>query len=513
MSTTTSSALPIAAIPVERFVERLYAPLAWEATVRLGDPAISSRLVERVLHRAWDERERFATFEALYRHAQDAALAAIEREADRRRDVTRFEGGDANASVPGSLDLMSVDAVRRRIGEGRTTATTPPSVIAVTAPAPIPVPAAPVIAAPAPVVAAPAPRPSVAATAPAPMPPRAAHKPRISMSAARVSGPVAAPTSPRAPRTTGSMNRMSQASQPMITLDEDQKKLAIGGGVALVAIIIALAMSRGAGFDSQARAFAALADSAGPTHETARAELKQVPLAEGDTARLGAGASLGVNSTFGDGARALHITGPASLSLRNDSTALAAIQVGSQRFVTAGMVAAFNTDAAGLVVVQVDSGDLVLVRDSVRVRLIEGSIVRIGTGTPMPLTRDQRNAAFGWRQGRLQLRSAPLSVIATAAKQWFDAELRYPSDRAPSDTASLDVPLASRDSLVDALESALRARAEVSGDRITFQAATAPADARRASSTPANRRAPSVAPLVAPPNLTLPPMPTIPPIK
>jgi ferric-dicitrate binding protein FerR (iron transport regulator) len=244
--------------------------------------------------------------------------------------------------------------------------------------------------------------------------------------------------------------------------------------------------------DPQARAFAALTDSAGPAHETARAELKPVPLAGGDTVRLGASASLAVNTAFGDGARALRIAGPVSLSLRSDSSALAAIQVGSQRFVTAGMVGAFNTDAAGLVLVQVDSGDVVLVRDSVRIRLSEGSIVRIGSGTPMPLTRDQRNAAFGWRQGRLQLRSASLGVIAAAVKQWFDVDVRYPSDRAQSDTASLDVPLASRDSLRVALESALNARAEVSGDRITLRV-IGPSPPRSGRAAPTRRRAPLVA--------------------
>lgn len=493
-STTSATQLPVAAIPVERFVERLYAPLAWEATVRLGDPAIASRLVERELHRAWEERERFATFDALYRHVQDAALAAIQREADRRRDVTRFDGDHAHAPVPGSLDAMSVDAVRRRIAESRTPVTTPAAVIAVTAVVPPATPAAPA--------------PAVAASPVRPLP-RPSQKPRISMSSTRIDTPVAArvaaPPPARTSRATGSMSRFAQATEPQFQLTEDQKKFAIGGGVIVLAIVATLALRGPSAGDPQARAFAALTDSTGPAHQSARAEVKEVPLVEGSAARLGAGASVAINTSFGDGARALRVQGPVSLSLKSDSSALAAIQMGTQRFITAGAVVAFAEDSAGRVLVQVDSGDVVLVRDSIRVRLTEGSVVRIGTGSPMPITRDQRNAAFGWRQGRLQLSDESLGAIADAIKQWFNLDVRYPMDRAPTETASINVPLGSRDSLVAALETALRLRADVSGDRITLKPAAQAQPSRRAAAPPTNR-----APVLSAPNLSL---PTIPPAE
>lgn len=477
MNTSTSSPLPIAAIPVERFVERLYAPLAWEATVRLGDPAIASRIVERVLHRAWTERERFATFEALYRHAQDAALSAVQREADRRRDVTRFDGDEAHTPVPGTLELMAVDAVRRRIGEGRPPVSTPPAVAVVAAPAP----------------AATAPESSSAV--------RPAPKPRLSMSSARV-----APTPARAPRRSSSINRFAPPQSPQLRLSDDQRKLAIGGGALVVAIITLLALRSPSSGDPQARAFAALSDTTGPAHRSARAQVTEVPLLEGSSARLGASASVAVNTTFGDGARALRLHGPVSLSLQSDSGALAAIRIGTERFITAGAVAAFAEDSAGRVLVQVDSGDLVLVRDSTRIRLTAGSVVRIGTGAPMPITRDLRDAVFGWRQGRLRLTDASLGVIAIAARQWFDVDVRYPSDRAPTETASIDVPLGSRDSLVAALEAALRLRADVSGDRVTLKPAAAQSSRRAAP--PATPRAPALAaPALAAPALSLPSIP------
>jgi len=511
--TTSTSALPIAAIPVERFVERLYAPLAWEATVRLGDAAIASRLVERVLHRAWDERDRFATFDALYRHVQDAALAAVAAEAERRRDVTRFDGERHDHPVPGSLERMSLDAVRQRIADGRKPAVTPTAIAAVVAP-PAAQPVAPPVAQPMPQPVAHQPAPPTAA---APAPDRAFPKPQVRMSigreavrgatpedrpSARNSGAMPRP-SRATPRPSGSIARFSAAPEPRFQLDERQKQLAIGAAVLAVILVLFALMRGGSPGDPQALAFAALADTTGASYLTAQAELKDVTLPDSSVARLGAGASVGTNAAFGDGARALRIAGPVSVSLRSDSTALAAITVGEHRFVTAGGVVSFATNTAGLVLVQVDSGDVVLVRDSSRVRLVEGSVVRIGAGMPMPLTRYQRDAAFGWRLGRLQLTGEPLAAIAESARQWYGVDVRFPADRAQTDTASLDVPLASRDSLVDALESALRARADVTGDRIVLRGAPATASTARrapdARSVPA-LAAPTLLDLRLPPN-------------
>ena len=65
----TSTAASVDSLTAEQFVDRLYTSLAWDAAVRLGDVVVASRLVERALQRAWHERDRFATADALVRHA------------------------------------------------------------------------------------------------------------------------------------------------------------------------------------------------------------------------------------------------------------------------------------------------------------------------------------------------------------------------------------------------------------------------------------------------------------
>ena len=101
-------------LPADRFVEDLFPSLAWTATVRLADPVMSSRLVERVLRQAWAERERFATPELLYEHVRSAARVAIEREAERRLATVRFDDA-ASMLIPGDLHAMTVQAVQRRL--------------------------------------------------------------------------------------------------------------------------------------------------------------------------------------------------------------------------------------------------------------------------------------------------------------------------------------------------------------------------------------------------------------
>ncbi|MCU0623492.1 MAG: hypothetical protein MUF53_06445, partial [Gemmatimonadaceae bacterium] len=122
---------PSAPLTVERYVQLLYPRLAWEATLRLGDPSTAGRLVERVLHRAWRERDRFAAGDALMRHASESAEAAIAREEGRRLAVTRFDAEEAAVGLPGDLSPLSTHAVAERLRSGRSPMPTPPSSVAI----------------------------------------------------------------------------------------------------------------------------------------------------------------------------------------------------------------------------------------------------------------------------------------------------------------------------------------------------------------------------------------------
>lgn len=113
--------------------------------------------------------------------------------------------------------------------------------------------------------------------------------------------------------------------------------MAIGGGLLAIVLAVFLAMRGPSGGDPESRALAALADTTGAAHATTHAQREEVPLPDSSVARLGADAPIRLNAGFGE-----------------------------QRFLTAGGIAAFSSDAAGLVYVHVDSGDVVVVRDSTR---------------------------------------------------------------------------------------------------------------------------------------------------
>jgi len=172
-------------LPADRFVEDLFPSLAWAATVRLADPVMSSRLVERVLRQAWDERARFATPELLYEHVRHAARVAIEREAERRLATVRFDDA-ASMLVPGDLHAMTVQSVQRRL-QAMTSTT---AAVARVVPAPT---AAPVAALPAPV------QPKDTAASAAPSAAASVTESRATVGAPSAQPPVAAPVERSAP--------------------------------------------------------------------------------------------------------------------------------------------------------------------------------------------------------------------------------------------------------------------------------------------------------------------------
>jgi ferric-dicitrate binding protein FerR (iron transport regulator) len=448
---------------LDRFVEGLFAPLAWEATVRLGDPAMASRLVERVLHRVWDERDRFATPDALMRHATDAARGAITREADRRRDVTQFDDAGLALPAPGDLRLMSVEAVRRRLAEGRR---------------PAPTPAAPMVAVGNPTAAS-APMPTAAPAAPAaPMAPMA---PISSATRDATNGATAGAT----PRPSGARPRPS-AARPKLRLTGAVPVQAapparrwsprlIGVAAGGVAVLLAVAWRVTHREPPLARAVAALADTTGLAKATARGQSADVAVPTLLTAHLGPDASLRASATFEAGPRALTVSGPVTLALATDSALPTVISTGAHRWMTHGVQGAVMTDGARLLV-RVDSGALELLGDSIKGRVTAGNAASLDPVAGLaPLPPAERDAAFAWRTGRLVLARGPVRRATAAALQWFDLEVRFQPERTAADSIAVDVPLAGPDSLLTALAAPVNGTVEATGKKVTIRAGTKPA--------------------------------------
>ncbi len=472
MLTETPPAPAARGLPLDPFVDRLFAPLAWEATVRLGDPAIASRLVERVLHRVWEERERFATADALLRHAQDAALGAIQREADRRLEVTRFDDGGAALAVPGDLQLMSVEAVRRRLREGRRPAPTPAAPMPV-----IPVAMAPQAEAARPM--APPPRPSGATNgANGGATPRPSQATAMPLDGARRSA-----ARPKLRGAEYMQQRAGRRWSPRV----------VGGVVAVAAIALAAAWRVTHAEPPLARAVKALADTTGIAKTTAHGQQADVTLPGGATVHLGPDAGVRASATFEHGPRALRLSGPARVAIPTDSSAPTVIGTGAHRWKTLGTVATFASDGARMLV-RVDSGAVELLADSLRGRVSAGQAASVDPVAGFTLlSSPDAKAAFAWRDGRLVLARGPVRHATAAALQWFDLDVRYQPERTAADSVAVDVPLAAPDSLIAALAAWANGRVERSGrrvlikagDRLAAKAGTAkPTFAKRAPSIP-----------------------------
>jgi len=551
METTTSTAAAdsIAVFTADRFVEGLYASLAWEATIQLGDAAISSRLVERVLRRAWDERDRFATADALLRHARDAARDAIAREAERRLDVTKFDDDTQRMlPLPGDLHAMSAVEVHRRLVEhGSATGigvVAPPTIAPAFAPA---APAASAASAPS---ASPAASFSPAASAARSsevtggpsfaMPSASAHASSSTVAhvdATRVArgrstpatAPVVVTDAPRRivatpePAVGAGVARPSDVRRSSAVRErphlraasfithEDRKGFrprVVAGALALVAVCAVLAWKALGGDSAESVAIAALDAPSGASGATKDGEQLTLALPGGSIARLGAGASIKASATFGDGARALTIAGPVSVSVADREGAPVAFGTGAHRWVMHEGVVAFAPDGERLLA-KVDSGVVTFVAGKNRTSIESGRTVAVSAdGSIVPVEGAAQDEAFSWQRGRLQLRGASMLQLRERIQQWYGFEVRFASPRASSERVTLDVPLEPADSLLAALATLGGGEIERAGGVVTV-GLTQAKPARRTAVSPRPRGRESLSALPAMPRIQ--PLPTIPP--
>jgi len=531
-SAAASAAASVAAfvveLPVDRFVDELFPPLAWEATVRLADPVVGSRLVERVLRLAWDERGQFATPDLLYQHVRRIARAAIEHEAARRRETIRFDNSNTTP-LPGDLQLMTVESVRQRFQAGS------PHPIAfasqeipaaMDAPPPL-VPDRPLprLSTFIPAVAAPTSAPVTALAPPLPPSPPPHPDARVGheSSAQRGSDPAPAHRElvhPASAHTADGQRPTHQSSTVARWAAKSASQTAaetahahaeqfdhsvpkghhlraadyikqhegvplprrIIGGIAGVVVALGLAWRYVGAAPTVEQAVAALADTSGVSSATKPAQQLDVLLPGGVSVHLGANAAQRSSRGFADGARALHLSGPAEVAIDLDSTKPTAIATGSHRWMTYGVKAAFDRDG-DRTIVQVDSGSLELISDSVHARVATGSSVAVDrAGVVTALSASEREMAFGWRSGRLMLVRQPSQRVVRDVEQWYDLAVRFDPLRAPSESLSINVPLDAVDSLIGALATAVGGTVERAGRQLTVKAtpATAAAVSRRA---------------------------------
>jgi hypothetical protein len=488
-------------LPADRFVEDLFPSLAWAATVRLADPVMSSRLVERVLRQAWDERARFATPELLYEHVRHAARVAIEREAERRLATVRFDDA-ASMLVPGDLHAMTVQSVQRRLQA--MTSTTAAVVRAVPAPdaRSAPVVAAPVVAAPVaapPVAAPPVAAPPVAAppvaAPPVAAPPvvvPAAGEPRPMVARWAAKSAAAAPAAGAADATGAAASKASgapsgprgrtpskgahvHAAHDVAREGGVRMSPRIMGGIGVMVVVALILAWRALGSTpAEEQAIAALADTFGAMSATKPTEELDVALPGGGSVHLGSDATLRLSSEFADGARALRITGPVIVRMAVDSAKPTAIASRTLRWMTYGVSAAFDRVGNDLLV-QVDSGALELVGDSTRTRVSAGSSVRVDASAVVTaLSAAERDEAFAWRTGRLSLTRASDQRIVDEVRQWFGLAVRFAPALTAADSLSVNVPLRAVDSLSAALGVAVGGTVERDGQQLTVSAAPPP---------------------------------------
>jgi ferric-dicitrate binding protein FerR (iron transport regulator) len=251
---------------------------------------------------------------------------------------------------------------------------------------------------------------------------------------------------------------------------------ALAVGAVVVALVVWRFMSSNSG---EQDALAALAAPLGPVTSTERAQRNEVALPDGSAARLGPQSTLAVSTNFTSEARALAISGPVSLSLKTDESRPVAIATCPHRWVTTGALVAFDREE-DRTVLAVDSGSVSLVHEGEHSAVAAGSAVSVdASGEIAPLDSASRERLFGWRNGRLRLQQASLLTLRDELLEWFDLELTFEQPRSPSELVSVNLPLASPDSIVPVLEAAWDTPVERAGRVLRVGVATPAAPVAR----------------------------------
>lgn len=282
----------------------------------------------------------------------------------------------------------------------------------------------------------------------------------------------------------------------------------VAGALALVAVCAVLAWKALGGDSAESVAIAALDAPSGASGATKDGEQLTLALPGGSIARLGAGASIKASATFGDGARALTIAGPVSVSVADREGAPVAFGTGAHRWVMHEGVVAFAPDGERLLA-KVDSGVVTFVAGKNRTSIESGRTVAVSAdGSIVPVEGAAQDEAFSWQRGRLQLRDASMLQLRERIQQWYGLDVRFASPRASSERVTLDVPLEPADSLLAALATLGGGEIERAGGVVTV-GLTQSKPARRTAASPRPRGRESLSALPAMPRIQ--PLPTIPP--
>lgn len=469
-------------LTVDRYIAALYPRFAWEAMVRLGDASTAGRLVERVLHRAWRERERFAAADALLRHAAESAEAAIAREEARRLSVTRFDPEDGIPGMPGDLSPLAMTAVVERLRTGRAPAPTPPA-------------GNPTVRETSTSTAGAMPPAVIAAEPPSPTPPGAEPPavPALELTGMHRANGRAKWATPHAPGTASSggatgTHRAATAEHSRQTLRSARyiaqpaarrvsgRVLAIVAGVALVGATLAWRLASGPSGAEAARL--AAADSTAGTLATSRGERRDSTLAPGLTASLGPSSLVRTPAALAQGIRGLAARGFVSVDAAMDSTHPVVLVAAGQRFEWPGGRVSLVT--SGDTVLVFAEGAEVTHHGAAVTRIANGQSVRVTqTGGVEGLEREVATQRFSWRSGRLVTGPIAVRDLRPVVGTWFGLDLA--SDIA--DTVALDVPLDSAGALPAALSGNGRFEATLSGTRLAVTK-PAPRPTRRRPAAP-----------------------------
>jgi transmembrane sensor len=164
-------------------------------------------------------------------------------------------------------------------------------------------------------------------------------------------------------------------------------------------------------------------------HQTRAGEVDTVKLADGSTVVLGPESRLALGDDFGRKTREISFEGQAYFDVVHDDARPFVVRTSSATLRDIGTTFTVRSDSIGGTRVAVTSGavDMVATRGAASSPTVlhAGDRAEVsGSGDSMRVERGAvTEAELSWTRGVLELRDAPLSLVATELRRWYGVEL------------------------------------------------------------------------------------------
>lgn len=215
---------------------------------------------------------------------------------------------------------------------------------------------------------------------------------------------------------------------------------------------------------------------------TRSGQLGSVDLPDSSLARLGPESRLVVIARFGRKYRTLAVDGAAAFTVEPGNEVPFEARVGDMGVTsTGGAFSVRDYEDEPVRMVRAVKGEVTVRTPGGTRTLGEGQALAIprGASEPRDATVQEAERAFSWADGRLVLRDVSVAEAAKEFRRWYGMDVAVPDSIVAARRLSLDVPLETSQSAIDAVEGGANVKFQWEDSKMVFRDSAAAARSAR----------------------------------